>query len=197
MLCWWRRRPAAWRQASEHHERVRGVGSGPPHSPHPCAVTETLRDGVMGWWPVGCGTGRRVRRGCDGRARFGGVDGCTTPRCTRTGRCGHRLWWGRFRGLVRRTITAEQALRRRDSGHDIEARLIWLDLKSDEYTGWSYADLFRQHLGVEHLVELMPPGPAPDDRRSVAVTPDRTSRHRSGAADTHPGMARGLSEMSA
>ena len=42
----WRRRQAAWRQASEHQRRARPEGSAPPQTGQ-LAVTQTLHDGTL------------------------------------------------------------------------------------------------------------------------------------------------------
>jgi len=59
-----------------------------------------------------------------------------------------------FTRLVRETIAAEIAVARSERGQELEPMAVWLDLRQDTMTGWSYADKFREQLEIplERLV---------------------------------------------
>jgi hypothetical protein len=70
----------------------------------------------------------------------------------------------RLRQLVVRAVNAEMSLQLRRDEEAPDMNLVWLELASDTYTGWAYADTFRQHLGMQ-VSELLPSGPPGADSR--------------------------------
>ena len=73
----------------------------------------------------------------------------------------------RFRTLVTRAIRAEQALRRVDDGEAPDPATVWFSFMTDTASGWSLADLFRQHLGIE-LTDVLPIGGPGVEQRSMS-----------------------------
>ncbi|HEV8597474.1 MAG TPA: helicase-related protein, partial [Candidatus Dormibacteraeota bacterium] len=53
-----------------------------------------------------------------------------------------------FIRLVRETVAAEIAVARSERGQELEPMTVWLDLRTDTTTGWSYGETFRAHLEI-------------------------------------------------
>jgi hypothetical protein len=83
-----------------------------------------------------------------------------------------RLRWERtirrrFTELARRALSGEMTLKNRVPGNEVSATLAWLDLGTDQDSGWCNAEAFRQHLAMD-LIDLLPNEPFVDDGTSDA-----------------------------
>lgn len=83
----------------------------------------------------------------------------------------------RFVRLVRRVVAAECDRRRDADGRAPRPAAVWLELTRDTLSGWSYAETFRQALGLD-LAGLVPDRLA--DPAAVVGSTRRTSLHDTG-----------------